>query len=175
MPEQYPWYALAEDADIEQGDIFFKAPHFVPPVNIDLSGGESVPFKWSTTTVIVLNQTCDLVAGREKVADVLLAPVWPKDRMHGHLATEKGLEEARRGYIPGYHMLNRCDFPECAFDVSLVEFGRLSTLSLAFLRSFAAEQPARVRLLPPYREHLAQAFARFFMRIGLPQGIASFR
>jgi hypothetical protein len=25
-----------------------------------------------------------------------------------------------------------------------------------------------LRLCPPYREHLAQAFARFFMRVGLP-------
>jgi len=27
---------------------------------------------------------------------------------------------------------------------------------------------SRFRLLPPYREHLSQAFARFFMRVGLP-------
>ena len=26
----------------------------------------------------------------------------------------------------------------------------------------------RLRLCPPYREHLAQSFARFFMRVGLP-------
>jgi hypothetical protein len=24
---------------------------------------------------------------------------------------------------------------------------------------------------PPYREHLSQAFARFFMRVGLPQPV----
>jgi hypothetical protein len=29
----------------------------------------------------------------------------------------------------------------------------------------------RLRLCPPYREHLAQAFARFFMRVGLPSDI----
>ena len=29
----------------------------------------------------------------------------------------------------------------------------------------------RIRVLPPYREHLSQAFARFFMRVGLPQDI----
>ena len=31
-----------------------------------------------------------------------------------------------------------------------------------------------VTLLPPYREHLSQAFARFFMRVGLPLDIAPF-
>ncbi len=28
---------------------------------------------------------------------------------------------------------------------------------------------ARVRLLSPYKEHLSQAFARYFMRVGLPR------
>jgi hypothetical protein len=32
----------------------------------------------------------------------------------------------------------------------------------------------RLRLLPPYREHLSQAFARFFMRVGLPVDIPPF-
>ncbi len=31
----------------------------------------------------------------------------------------------------------------------------------------------RLRLLPPYREHLSQAFARFFMRVGLPVAVAT--
>jgi hypothetical protein len=29
-------------------------------------------------------------------------------------------------------------------------------------------------LLPPYREHLSQAFARFFMRVGLPVEVPPF-
>jgi len=29
--------------------------------------------------------------------------------------------------------------------------------------------------MEPYREHLAQAFARFFMRVGLPVDISPFR
>jgi len=31
------------------------------------------------------------------------------------------------------------------------------------------------RRLPPYREHLSQAFARYFMRVGLPQDITPFK
>ncbi len=42
-----------------------------------------------------------------------------------------------------------------------------------FLESLLKQrgQP-RLRLLPPYREHLSQAFARFFMRVGLPVQVA---
>jgi hypothetical protein len=42
-----------------------------------------------------------------------------------------------------------------------------------FLESLLNQRmQSRLRLLPPYREHLSQAFARFFMRVGLPVPIA---
>jgi len=39
------------------------------------------------------------------------------------------------------------------------------------LRGLAQRGEPRLRLRPPYREHLSQAFARFFMRVGLPTDI----
>lgn len=46
------------------------------------------------------------------------------------------------------------------------------TLPRTFLESFLQnKQQSRLRLRPPYREHLSQAFARFFMRVGLPTGV----
>lgn len=39
------------------------------------------------------------------------------------------------------------------------------------LENIVKKQNKRIRLLPPYREHLSQAFARYFMRVGLPQDI----
>ena len=36
---------------------------------------------------------------------------------------------------------------------------------------YAQRAKSRLRLRPPYREHLSQAFARFFMRVGLPQAV----
>jgi hypothetical protein len=41
------------------------------------------------------------------------------------------------------------------------------------LREYVKDKK-RIRLLPPYREHLSQAFARHFMRVGLPSGIPQF-
>jgi hypothetical protein len=50
-----------------------------------------------------------------------------------------------------------------------VDFHEVFTLPRAFLeRQLAQRGQPRLRLLPPYREHLSQAFARFFMRVGLP-------
>ena len=124
--------------------------------------------------VIVLSQTCDLATKREKVAEVLLCAVWSCDEVGGHLATAKGKEDARRGNLPPYHMLAPCELPHFRSDVRVVDFRRVYSLPLDYFRAFAAGAGERVRLLPPYREHLAQAFARFFMRVGLPIDIAPF-
>jgi len=51
----------------------------------------------------------------------------------------------------------------------LVDFHEIFTVPRAFLESLIKQRgKIRFRLLPPYREHLSQAFARFFMRVGLP-------
>ena len=43
---------------------------------------------------------------------------------------------------------------------------------LSFLESLLRQRATpRLRLLAPYREYLSQAFARFFMRVGLPQPV----
>jgi len=39
------------------------------------------------------------------------------------------------------------------------------------LKDICKELNERIRLLPPYREHLSQSFARYFMKVGLPQDI----
>jgi hypothetical protein len=39
---------------------------------------------------------------------------------------------------------------------------------LGYVKEIARQKGNRIRMLPPYREYLAQAFAWQFMRIGLP-------
>jgi hypothetical protein len=133
-------------------------------------------FAWQERDVVVMTQTCDLVPGREKVTEVLFCAVWSRSDLNsGHLATAHGLEDARRGNLPGYHLLAGCDIGGIVREVRVVDFRRVYSLPLAFVRQRAASGGDRLRLLPPYREHLSQAFARFFMRVGLPQDIPPFR
>jgi hypothetical protein len=50
-----------------------------------------------------------------------------------------------------------------------VDFHEVFTLPRPVLESLlTAREVPRPQLLPPYREHRSQAFARFFMRVGLP-------
>jgi hypothetical protein len=116
-----------------------------------------------------------MVKGREKLADILLCAVWKRSELtEGYLASNVGMEEARRGNLPGFHVLGECALPDFYREVRVVDFRRVYSLPLPFVRKLITETEKRIRLLPPYREQLAQAFARYFMRVGLPTDIPPF-
>lgn len=175
---KFPWYRLVNGDNLEQGDILECCPVFAPPSGLTLNSLEDqdAQFKWAQRDVIIMSQSCDLVKGREKITEVLLCAVWNRSELtEGHLSTNKGMEEARRGQLPAHHVLNECKLQNVPKEVRVVDFHRIYVLPLDFSRGFAAKTPNRIRLLPPYREHLSQAFARFFMRVGLPTDIPPFR
>ena len=176
----YPWYCLVNSDELEQGDILEHCPVFAPPPDLTLNSlkdGEA-DFTWKERDVIIMSQSCDLVKDTKKVEEVLLCTVWNRAELvklpGGNLSTKRGMEEVRKGRLVGLQMLNKCDLPDVERDVRVVDFRRTYTLPLDFCREFARKSQNRIRLLPPYREHLSQGFARFFMRVGLPTDIPSF-
>ncbi|MGD9854003.1 MAG: hypothetical protein AB7U20_03545, partial [Planctomycetaceae bacterium] len=127
--------------------------------------------------VIVMSQSCDLAPGREKVPEVLLCGLWTFDELQGvkHFQTAQGKEDARRGNMPGFHLISACDERGFESDIRVIDFRRVYTAPVEYLRKRAIDAGPRLRLLPPCREHLSQAFARFFMRVGLPVDIPPFK
>jgi hypothetical protein len=175
--ENYPWYHVIEDDEIRQGDIFEKCHIFIPPG--DLADApfpeEAITFDWEERDLIVMSQTCDMVKGRENVAEVVLCAVWNRSELtDGRLASDEGMEELRKGRRPRHHLLNKLSFTDFNREFRIVDFARIYSLPLTYLRRKAASQK-RIRLLPPFCEHLSQSFARFFMRVGLPTDIPSFK
>lgn len=77
--------------------------------------------------------------------------------------------------MTGYHMIAGCQHGDWSQEISIVSFREVWSLPLDFVRRMAAAYGPRPRLRPPYREHLAQAFARYFMRVGLPVDIPAFK
>jgi hypothetical protein len=67
--------------------------------------------------------------------------------------------------------LERCDISGFEKDNIIVDFKSTFSVPLAYLKDNINFEENRLRLLPPYREHLSQQFARFFMRVGLPLDI----
>ncbi len=173
--ENYPWYALVDaEEPLLQGDFVRRCPIVLPPANIHSETIQTVHIE--TYDVVVMSQSCDLV--QRKLSIVLVCPFWTLEEFGNHnpfFNSPKGKEELRRGNVPGYHLLNRCSIEAFETDYLVVDFRSVFGVSFAFLEEHVRRAGQRLRLLPPYREHLSQAFARFFMRVGLPVDIPPFR
>jgi len=171
----YPWYSQVDDNSLAQGDFFFAFPAIVPiyPQHLNTDASETT-VDLAFFDVVVLTQSCDLTLG--KVDNVMVCPhfsLTDAKPLIPHLQHKKGREEVRRGILPAYHVLEACSLAGFEREPRIVNFAQVFTVPLSYARAQANPGQLRLRLLPPYREHLAQAFARFVMRVGLPQDIAS--
>jgi hypothetical protein len=176
---RFPWHEVVEGTEFQQGDLLAGCPVVRPSVSMSL-GTEGVEVQFIRRTGIIVSQSCDLVPrpdGRRHLDDVLFCSIYSAGELavHSVFGRPTGWEEARRGRMPSYHVLNECSLPGHERDFQLVDFTKVFTVGLDLVRELAVRQGRRLRLQPPYREHLSQAFARFFMRVGLPQDIRAFR
>ena len=173
MTASYPWYELVEGADLEQGDLLPQCPVVVPaPEMVFPLAADAIPVFIDRFDVVVMTQSCDLV--NDKVQDVILCPHWDLDQaglLDASLARRDTRKAILSGYRPRYSMLEASHLPDMPTGIRIVDFGRIFSLPKVFVSRYAEDQGLRLRLCPPYREHLSQAFACFFMRVGLPQNI----
>lgn len=170
--EKYPWYEIIEGAEILQGDFITSCPIIIPPIDM---GDREVNAEVIEYDVVVMSQSCDLI--QKKLELVLVCPIWQLKEFvekNPNYKNPKMKELLRRGYLPGYHLLNKCEIDGFEKDFLIVDFRSVYSVPFNFLTEFAQRTGKRMRLLPPYKEHLSQAFARFFMRVGLPLDIPSF-
>jgi hypothetical protein len=177
---EYQWYEIVTETEpILQGDFLYSCPIVVPSTAIEPEtiGQKIVSAKVIEYDVIIMSQSCDLMF--KKLDLVLVCPIWSLDefeKRNDFFKSKRGKEELRQGNVPGYHLLNKCDVE--GFETAnylVVDFRNVYGVPFDFLTDLAKRKGKRLRLLPPYREHLSQAFARFFMRVGLPIDIPRFR
>jgi hypothetical protein len=71
-------------------------------------------------------------------------------------------------------MLGCPENPENGRGALVVDFGEIYGLPPAYLKQRARDLGPRWRLASPFLEHFSQAFARYFMRVGLPSSIPDF-
>ena len=173
MEREYPWYDIIDrNEDLLQGDFIKECPVVIPPSEIS---GE-VEVRIINYNVVVISQSCDLV--QRKIDLVLVCPVWPLSEFENRsefFKTKKGKEALRQGNVPGYHLLNKCETNGFKTGYLVVDFRSVYSVPFDSILELARKRGRRLRLLPPYREHLSQAFARFFMRVGLPVDIPPFK
>lgn len=184
------WYrAAGAEEPLTQGDIIFEClavswrlSALQPPagsVAEDLSLGEHLIAE--ARDLVVMTQACDLE--HAKVTSVVLCPhygleefkdAWEEDqRSKGQNPTAKAwrryCDDICEGTIWNLNLLNAQSDWGVGVEHRIVDFHEVFTLPRPVLESLLkAKNVPRPQLLPPYREHLSQAFARFFMRVGLP-------
>ncbi|MCY3018229.1 MAG: hypothetical protein NTW87_04250 [Planctomycetota bacterium] len=135
--------------------------------------------------MVVMTQACDLE--HDKVENVVLCPHLALDRHKiawqaalramQQTPTEKAWRrycgDIAEGLVWNLAMLNHQLESQITMTHRIVDFHEVFTLPRIFLESLLTQRgKPRLRLMPPYREHLSQAFARFFMRVGLPVDVA---
>lgn len=129
--------------------------------------------------LVVLSQSCDLM--NDRIQDVILAQVLDWRVACAELVKQGNMfarsKQFRRaliaGNIPSLSLLHKRD-EQPALGWSVVEFHRAFILPKPVIANVARSAGPRLRLLSPYREYLAQAFARYFMRVGLPLDAKTF-
>jgi hypothetical protein len=191
MPDE-KWYDIvAPDSPITQGDLIFRCPILSwNPANLSVDGSNEAECLRGAATavkadVVIMSQACDLE--KEKIENVILSPhisiqkhkaQWESDMRSSennptHKSWKKHCEDIRKGYMWNIGMINSFTIDtDNRLDVRLVYFDDVFSLPRTFLEKLLVQRgEQRLRLLPPYREHLSQAFSRFFMRVGLPQSI----
>jgi hypothetical protein len=172
----YPWYEVIEnDGSLQQGDFLASCP-VVVPLFVPNSSTQELEAEILEYNVVVMSQSCDLE--QDKLDLVLVCPHWSLESMgeqNQYFKSSKGKEELRRGNVPGYHMLASCELSSLEREIQIVDFRNVYSIPHTFLKQFSLQSGNRLRLLPPYREHLSQAFARFLMRVGLPANIPPFK
>jgi hypothetical protein len=168
------WWTKIAGSELAQGDLLSRclipqfADGFGEADSSDLVG-------LIRANLIVVTQSCDLANG--KSPHVALCPIFSLsgfEDVNPVFAHKGRWEEARKGRIEGLHLLASPEQPENNRNSLVVDFRQIYSLPFGYLSRHAEATSDRWRLNSPYLEHFSQAFARFFMRVGLPSSIHPF-
>jgi hypothetical protein len=176
----YPWFGQHLKRDgLEQGLILpdFPIPDYSQVDYKALASDEDValPISITKADLIIMTQACDLK--NDKVKYVTLCPIYS---LNEYLIDNKLSKQESNSLIASLNsnqtinlrMLNRPDINPYggAFDDHLlVKFDELVVFPVGLVKQALQYQGRMIKLLPPYREALSQAFGIFFMRVGDPQ------
>ncbi len=173
----YKWYELLQNSeDITQGDIIKGCPVTelleTSEINEDIMQSKII-----FVDGIVMTQACDIANNKAK--NIVICALFSKSDFEAQQLAEGKtkkqidgiLDSICKGQQNSLHIINNFNSDDFSQDYYIVDFKSIYTLPIGIVKKTALNNNIRLRLCPPYREHLSQAFARFFMRVGLPVNI----
>ncbi len=169
------FWTTCQGGKLEQGD--YLPGCWIPVVGTDFDPSAAEPLiSVGQGNLIIVTQSCDLA--NEKIQLAALCPLadlatW--EQLNPDYARRGFWENVRQGRREGLHMLSSfANAADCRNSL-VADFRQIFSLPLPYLRKHSSSLGSRWRLQSPYREHFSQAFARFFMRVGLPTAIPAFK
>ena len=175
------WYEVTNGSALLQGDVLLhcRSITVLSELNWPLTPAAAVEVGFIDQDLVIMTQSCDLE--NDKVQDVLLAVLfaWPEivrlelAKGNVHASSRDFRKKLVEGNVPGLSLFHK-HHGEPVLPWSVVDFHHLVALPKSYVSQFAVAAGPRLRLRSPYREHLAQAFARYFMRVGLPHDAKAF-
>ena len=125
-----------------------------------------------TVDLVIVTQSCDLTNAKNGL--VALCPIYSLkvfESVNPSYAKKGHWEEVRKGRREGLHLLASPTDPGNGREAFVTNFREIYSLPFGYLAQHAASLGSRWRLDSPFLEHFSQAFARFFMRVGLPSAV----
>jgi hypothetical protein len=172
------WWETVNGPNLAQGDVLLDCVVPVMPDDVATSATQTgrYTFQGDLYDLIVVTQSCDLE--NRKAPLVALCPVFALDMWEAANAASRQRgrwEQVRQGRIEGLHLLAGFEVPDNNRKAIVVDFRQIFSLPVGYLEQRTIALGERHRLRSPYLEHFSQGFARFFMRVGLPSSIPTFR
>lgn len=165
-----PFWVETNGTTLRQGDYLPRC--LVPVFGADLAKSGTHEITADEYDLIVVTQSCDLERGKARL--VAACPIYAIARFEAvnPVFGKKGRwNDVLKGRVEGLHLLASPVNPADNREALVVDFREIYSLPFDNLAQHAGGIGSRWRLRSPYLEHFSQAFARFFMRVGLPSTI----
>lgn len=174
----YPWYEVIDSKDdITQGDIIKGCPVPIIKKFTGIEPNQTIEAEIETIDGIIMTQACDIE--NQKIDNIILCSITSKHDFESQMIAmqksnkeiKKNIESIIKGQQNAYHIINQYKTESFSQDYFIINFKDIFSIPVKLAKNIASTNGRRLRLCPPYREHLSQAFARYFMRVGLPINI----
>lgn len=175
-----PFWVEINEATLRQGDYLPGCLVPIPvfdPTTFGKKDNETqdVEIDIKEFDLIVVTQSCDL--DNKKIGQVILCPIFSileYEKANSAFAKKGKWNEVLKGRVEGLHLLASPENPDKNREALVVDLRQIYTLPYEYLLKHTSGLGSRWRLKSPYLEHFSQAFARLFMRVGLPSSIPPF-
>jgi len=163
---------------LEQGDLLHECLVPVPTEDFDLAAqaGGTAAIPCDVYDLVVVTQSCDLV-NEPKPQFVVLCPIHhiaEFESVNPKFKAKGAWNNVLKGRVAGLHLLASPIDPANNRKALVVDFREIYSLPYGYVMRRASASEWRWRLRSPYLEDFSQAFARQFMRVGLPSSIPRF-